>query len=97
MKITDIETINKLYKLYVNTFYFIKNANGIMLYPKFVKIHNKYDIEFQDLLLRYLNEFSYIFDKDLYIKLTELCESDDESNYIIALELIYEAHVKNGI
>lgn len=97
MKIKDIETINKLYKLYVNIFRFINHVNGIMLYPKFVEVHNKYNMEFQKVLLYYLNEFSYIFDKDLYIKLIELCESDDESNYIIALELIYEAHVKNGI
>lgn len=97
MKITDIETINKLYKLYVNTFHYINSVNGIISYPKFVKIHNKYNMQIQSLLLKYLNEFGYIFDKDLYIKLIELCNSDDEANYIIALELVYEAHVKNNI
>lgn len=97
MKITDIETINKLYKLYVNIYHYIEHKNGIMLYSEFVKIHNKYDMPFQEVLLHYLKDFSYIFDKDLLDKLTELCKSEDRANHYIALELVYEAHVKNNI
>ena len=95
--ITDIETINKIYKLYTKINYYMVDVDHLLLYNEFVRAYNKYDMPFQEVLLHYLKIFSYIFDKDLLDKLTELCKSEDRANHYIALELVYEAHVKNNI
>ena len=102
--IKDIETINKLYNLYIKISHYMNhymnhytnNHGNPLLYDEFVKNHNKYYMPFHELLIHYLEEYIYIFDINLYNKLIELCNSDDEANHYIALELIYDIHIKNN-
>lgn len=46
MKITDIETINKIYKLYTKIHHYMIDVASLLSYNEFVRVHNKYDMPF---------------------------------------------------